>query len=97
VDRIRVGAGVLGDGAASCEASAQKLAELLDEVDQVVDQLSVNWSGEASEEFQAAATIWRTGSRDLHRTLVGLGRLLQTAAGNYAAAEQANLRMWGAA
>jgi WXG100 family type VII secretion target len=97
VDRIRVGAGALGDGAASCERSARNLADLLDKIDHAVDQLSATWSGQASDQFQAAASVWRAGSRDLHRTLVGIGRLLETAGGNYAAAEQANLSMWGAA
>jgi WXG100 family type VII secretion target len=84
----------LSDGADAIRVSADRLAELLDRVDQVVRELGSAWSGAASDGFESKVSQWGTASLDLHASLNQLKILLDTANANYAAVEDANLSTW---
>lgn len=91
---IRVHPVVLSDAADQILASADRLADLLDRVDQDVRELASTWSGAASDGFQSKIGQWSAASLDLDALLKQLKVLLATANANYAAVEDANLATW---
>ena len=84
----------LSDAADELRACADRLADLLDRVDQEVQELASAWSGTASDGFQSKVAQWSAASLDLHASLGQLKTLLDTANANYAAVEDANLATW---
>jgi early secretory antigenic target protein ESAT-6 len=96
-DRLRVVFGSLSELTDGLLETANALEDHLSELDDAVTKIAASWEGEAHDRFHQRVSEWRTTSRALHRALRGLHRLTETAHGNYAAAEAANLRMWGAA
>jgi WXG100 family type VII secretion target len=93
--KLKVEFGVLSDSADSVDRAAEQLQERLTAVDELVKHLVATWKGAASDEFHGYVRQWQHASDDLHASLRELHRTLTTAHGNYAAAESANLRMWG--
>ncbi|MGH3773368.1 MAG: WXG100 family type VII secretion target [Pseudonocardiaceae bacterium] len=93
--KVKVHFGVLSDSADSVDRAVEQLQEHLTAVDELVTHLVATWTGAASEEFHGYVHQWQQASDDLHASLRELHRTLTTAHGNYAAAESANLRMWG--
>jgi WXG100 family type VII secretion target len=91
---IRAQSADLFQAAQTAQASADRFAELLARVDQAVRELRAEWTGSASDGFQAAVVRWEKASDDLHEALGQLGVLLSTAESNYTAAEDANLTTW---
>jgi WXG100 family type VII secretion target len=94
-DAIRVETEALSQAAQAVARSADRFAESLDVVDRIVRGLAVEWSGTASDGFQQAVARWRSASSDLHRSLGQLKTLLSQAHGNYVAADDAGVTMWG--
>lgn len=95
VGKLKVEFGTLSDSADSVDHAAEQLQEHLSAVDDLVKHLVATWTGTASDEFHGYVRQWQQASADLHSSLRDLHRTLTTAHGNYAAAESANLRMWG--
>jgi early secretory antigenic target protein ESAT-6 len=95
-ERLVVVFGSLGDLTDGLEQTAERLQEHLSELDAALARIAQSWEGAAHDAFRQRFNEWRTTSRDLHQTLRKLHQLTTTAHGNYSAAENANLRMWGA-
>lgn len=96
-DRIKVIGESLDEAADNFLKSENALEESLSELDSLVESLADSWEGEAHDQFGEYFARWRSSSRDLHGALRRLRRVTRTAHDNYAAAETANLRMWGGA
>jgi early secretory antigenic target protein ESAT-6 len=96
-DRLKVVFDSISELTDGLQQAADALEEHLAELDTAVARIAASWEGEAHDRFHQYISQWRATSRDLHRDLRGLHTLTQTAHGNYASAESANLRMWGAA
>lgn len=94
--RIKVVSESLNELADNFLESANALGDSLSDLDALVASLATSWEGDAHDQFREYFTQWRSDSRELHRSLRRLHRIARTAHGNYAAAETANLRMWGA-
>lgn len=75
----------------------EALEENLSDLDALVDLLDGSWVGEAHDRFSEHFARWRPSSVSLHRSLRSLHRVTRIVHDNYAAAEIANLRMWGGA
>lgn len=93
--KLKVEFGALSDSADSVDHAAEQLQEHLNAVDDLVKHLVATWTGAASDDFHGYVRQWQQASGDLHASLREFHRILRTAHGNYAAAESANLRMWG--
>lgn len=94
-EKLKVDFGVLADSADSVDRAAERLQADLTALDELVTRLVATWTGAASDDFHGYVRQWQRASDDLHSSLRELHRILTTAHGNYAAAESANLRMWG--
>lgn len=93
--RIRVVGESLNELADNFLRSANALGESLNDLDALVESLAASWEGDAHDQFREYFARWRSSSRELHQSLHRLHRVVRTAHQNYAAAETANLRMWG--
>jgi WXG100 family type VII secretion target len=71
-----------------------RLDQARSDVDARVAQLRVEWSGSAAAAQAAAQAEWAGGADEVARALVGLRAIAAGAQANYAAAVEANRRMW---
>lgn len=65
-----------------------------DETDGRVRELHTTWSGTAAQAQAAAHAQWSAGSHEVRQALAELRVIAGTAHGNYAAAVEANRRLW---
>ncbi|GAA3710262.1 pore-forming CpnT exporter EsxE [Gordonia hankookensis] len=63
-------------------------------VDKVVDNLHVSWTGKAADAHKQAHDRWVEGTREMQSALADLDATGRTAHTNYSAAVAANKGMW---
>jgi WXG100 family type VII secretion target len=65
-----------------------------DDVDRRMQRVHAVWAGQAATEAVAAHELWAGNAAEMQQTLATLRSISSTARGNYAAAVEANARMW---
>ncbi|OBC02762.1 hypothetical protein A5785_02540 [Gordonia sp. 852002-50395_SCH5434458] len=75
-------------------ALTTKTEESLADIDKIIQQLHVTWSGEAAAAQAEAHAEWAAGAEDMRDALSDLEKLGSTAKSNYDSAVDANVRMW---
>ena len=56
--------------------------------------MRANWSGEASNSYDAAKTKWTTAITDMKALLADIGRAVQTSGQDYQSTEKSNAARW---
>lgn len=72
----------------------EDLAQAIDNADARVQQMHVNWSGEAAEQQRAAHERWQADAVRMHAALRRLRAIAQSAHANYTATVATNSAMW---
>ena len=75
----------------------RRLLDKLAELDDLVANLHVTWTGAAAAAQKDAHARWRSGASEMHQAIVEMREAAQRAHRNYSAAADANARMWKAA
>ncbi|GAA3657825.1 pore-forming CpnT exporter EsxE [Nocardioides ginsengisoli] len=70
------------------------LDDKLAELERVVAEVHVTWSGQAADAHRQAHREWVDGAREMHQGLREMRRAAQIAHGNYQGAIDANSAMW---
>jgi WXG100 family type VII secretion target len=94
VSRLRVDLVGLDDLVAHLARVERELLDVGSQVDARVRGLHGSWSGGAAAAQAEAHERWSSGAAQVHAALATLRAIAATAHGNYAAAVQANRRMW---
>jgi len=94
MSRLRVDLARLDDLVRRMESVAEQLDRVRGEVDARVQQSHVVWTGRAAVAQSAAHARWTAGAAEVQEALESLRVIAGRAHGNYAAAVQANRRMW---
>lgn len=81
---------VVGDMVAFEDRLRAKLAEL----DQLVAELHLTWTGQAADAQRSAHARWKAGAEEMHHGLVEMRQAGRRAHANYTAAAEANASMW---
>ncbi|MDR6200880.1 WXG100 family type VII secretion target [Microbacterium sp. SORGH_AS428] len=85
----------LTDVVEELERIANEIAEVHANADAASRRLHSTWEGEASQAHTTAHSAWSADAREMNQALVAMRQLLAGAQANYAAAVEANTRMWG--
>jgi WXG100 family type VII secretion target len=72
----------------------QKIEKALGDLDRVVENLHVTWTGQAAVAHREAHAEWVEGMEEMRRGLTAMKDAAARAHGNYTSAVQANSRMW---
>ena len=75
-------------------ATTRNLNQRLDELRGYLAPLVADWTGLASEEYQAKQAQWNSSQADLTAVLRQIGQVLEAAHGDYRGAEQSNRALW---
>jgi WXG100 family type VII secretion target len=94
VSRLRVDLARLDDLVREMATVAAQLERVRGEVDVRVQQAGLVWTGRAAVAQSAAHARWTAGAAEVQEALESLRVVAERAHGNYAAALEANRRMW---
>lgn len=75
-------------------AFEKRIERALTELDRVVEQLHVTWTGQAAVAHREAHATWAAGMAEMRTGLTEIKDAATRAHGNYSSAVQANARMW---
>ena len=75
-------------------AFEKKMEKALGDLDRVVENLHVTWTGQAAVAHREAHARWAAGMEEMRRGLSEMKDAATRAHGNYTSAVQANSRMW---
>lgn len=92
---LKVNFGGLEAAAADIQSSASQVEARIDQLESELAPLRSDWTGSASESYQAAKAKWDQGMSDIKLLLADIGRGVQTSNSDYQAAENANQSRWG--
>ena len=73
----------------------QNLTQKLDDLHQFLAPMVAEWTGAASEHYQAKQQQWSQAQQDLGQVLQAIGRVLEETHNAYQQTEQANTNAWG--
>jgi WXG100 family type VII secretion target len=73
----------------------QSLTQKLDDLHSFLAPLVAEWTGSASEQYQAKQAQWTQAQNDLGQVLQAIGRVLEETHSSYQNTEQANTKAWG--
>jgi early secretory antigenic target protein ESAT-6 len=73
----------------------QSLTQKLDDLHSFLAPLVAEWTGSASEQYQAKQAQWTQAQNDLGQVLQAIGRVLEETHSSYQSTEQANTQAWG--
>lgn len=91
---MRVNFGAIATAAADIQSGANEVQSTLDTMDQQLQPLRANWTGEASQAYEAAKAKWTTAITDMKTLLADIGREVQTGGEDYQATERTNTARW---
>ena len=66
----------------------------LADLDQLVSELHLSWSGEAATAHRQAHELWVTGAQEMHEGLGDMHKAATSAHDNYHSAATSNAQMW---
>jgi 6 kDa early secretory antigenic target len=92
---LKVNFGGLDAAAADIQASAGQVEARLDQLESELAPLRSDWTGSASESYQAAKAKWDSGMQEIKLLLADIGRGVSTSNADYQSAETANQSRWG--
>lgn len=92
--QIKVSFAGLSQGAADITRSANLIQSHLDQLKQDLAPLVADWTGQASEQYQAHQKDWDTAAHDLQQVLAAIGTAVQRAGEDYADGERNNASRW---
>jgi WXG100 family type VII secretion target len=92
--RVVVDLGRLAELVSRMERLQAQLARAHDDVTAHLRQVHGHWTGPAAAAQAAAQAHWNSGAAEVQAGLAELRAVAVTAQANYAAAAQANRRMW---
>ena len=72
----------------------QNLTQKLDDLHSFLAPLVAEWSGAASEQYQAKQAQWTSAQNDLGQVLQAIGRVLEETHSSYQNTESSNTRAW---
>lgn len=72
----------------------QSLTQKLDDLHNFLQPLVSEWTGSASEQYQAKQAQWTQAQQDLGQVLQTIGRVLEETHSSYQQTEQANTTSW---
>ena len=87
---LKVGFGALQAASADIGSGANQLQQVLDNMDQTLQPLRANWTGEAAASYQQAKAKWTAAITDMKALLSDVGRAVGTSSEDYQATERAN-------
>lgn len=76
------------------EAFERRLQTRLGDLEDVVSELHVTWTGAAASAQRAAHAKLAAAAAEVHQAVVDMRQAAEHAHGSYSAAAQANARMW---
>lgn len=91
---LKVNFGGLSTAAADIQAGASQIEGRLNDMDQSLQPLRANWSGEASASYEAARAKWTSAITDMKALLAEIGTAVSTSNEDYQATERANAARW---
>ncbi|MBT0994260.1 WXG100 family type VII secretion target [Cellulomonas sp. DKR-3] len=91
---LKVNFGGLSTAAADIQAGASQIEGRLNDMDQSLQPLRANWSGEASTSYEAARAKWTSAITDMKALLAEIGTAVSTSNEDYQATERANAARW---
>ena len=78
----------------SIRESIERIEAQLADLRAALAPLRASWTGDAADAWDAHQVTWDAAAADLTASLTYLHQVLSNARGNYAAAIEANIRMW---
>lgn len=72
----------------------QSLTQKLDDLHSFLAPMVAEWTGSASEQYQAKQAQWVQAQTDLGNVLQTIGRVLEETHSSYQSTEQANTQSW---
>jgi WXG100 family type VII secretion target len=96
VTRYQVDLSLLDSTTGDLESLERFIDHKLAELDRVVEDLHVTWTGQAAGAHARAHRQWVEGARRMREGLTAMRGAARTAHHNYAAAGEANATMWRA-
>ena len=91
---LKVNFGGLATAAADIQAGAGQIEARLNDLDQSLQPLRANWSGEAAASYEAARAKWTAAISDIKVLLNDVGRAVDASGQDYQATERSNASRW---
>jgi WXG100 family type VII secretion target len=92
---LKVNFGGLDTAAADIMGSSNQIEGRLDQLESELAPLRADWTGSASESYQAAKAKWDAGMTDMKALLAEIGQAVTSSNGDYQSTESANASRWG--
>jgi WXG100 family type VII secretion target len=94
MSEVRVDFGALGGGAAGIMSTYRSLQGTLDSLEAQLAPMVSSWTGDAREAYFQQKRKWDEASAAMAAILQQMGQAVDTAHGNYQAAESSNRNLW---
>lgn len=94
MSNLKVNFGALSTAAADITTGANQLEQTLANMDRSLQPLRANWTGEASNSYEAARAKWTAAISDMKLLLADVGRAVDTSGQDYHATERSNAARW---
>ncbi|WP_448629198.1 WXG100 family type VII secretion target [Cellulomonas soli] len=91
---LKVNFSGLATAASDIGAGANQIEARLGDLDQALQPLRANWSGEAASSYEAAKAKWTAALTDMKALLSDIGRAVQSSGEDYQSTEKANAARW---
>lgn len=91
---LKVNFSALSTAAADISTGANQLEAKLADMDRSLQPLRANWSGEASQSYEAAKSKWTSAISDMKLLLSDIGRAVDTSGQEYNSTEKNNAARW---
>ena len=91
---LKVNFSALSLAAADIGSGASKLEQTLANMDQSLQPLRANWTGEASASYEASKAKWTAAITDMKALLADIGKAVDTSGQDYQATEKGNAARW---
>ena len=92
--RIKATFAELGSLVDKIDKTSDEIRSELEKLQSAIDTVAHQWTGGASDAFQAKVHQWQTAADDLRQSLTRLGTIVHTTNANYRSALTTNTKMW---
>ncbi|MBO1752400.1 WXG100 family type VII secretion target [Actinotalea sp. BY-33] len=94
MSNLKVNFGALATASADIVNGANQLEQTLATMDRSLQPLRANWTGEASNSYDAAKAKWTAAISDMKLLLADVGRAVDASGQDYQTTERANAARW---
>ncbi|WP_250447076.1 WXG100 family type VII secretion target [Actinotalea sp. C106] len=94
MSNLKVNFGALATASADIVNGANQLEQTLANMDRSLQPLRANWTGEASNSYDAAKAKWTAAISDMKLLLADVGRAVDASGQDYQTTERANASRW---